>query len=442
MTKRRGASLPRNADTRNKAPPRLKIVWVDINLLRPADYNPRKHDETQERQLTESIQAFGAVEPLIVNGTPNRRYIIISGHFRFSIYCKLGYTKVPVVFVNIPDVAREKELNLRMNKNVGDWDWSLLKNFDTDFLMDVGFDGGELAQFWDGAMETEDDAFDVEKELEKIKEPRAKIGDLYQLGENRLIVGDSTDPAVAARLVGKAKVTMIDTDPIYNIGLDYDRGVSLQKHYGGKTKDTKSPEEYAAFLRKLIQNALVVSAQDVHVLFWCDENWIWLLQTLYRELGLKPQRVCMWIKGNWSMTPQVAFNKATESCVYGIRGKPYLASAVTNLHEVLNKEVGTGNKMIEDVIDLFTVWLSKRVSGAEMEHPTQKPPTLYEKALRRCSKPGDFVLDLCAGSGSLMVACHQMRRRALLAEIDPVFAELCIRRFEAVSGQKAFLLKP
>ncbi len=427
---------------RSQAPPELQIIWVPIDELRPAAYNPRVHSPEQEAQLTESIKRFSVVEPIVVNGAPGRKNIVIGGHFRLSVLRKLGYATVPVVYVHIPSLERERELNIRLNKNVGDWSWDLLKEFDTDFLKDVGFDAGELAQFWDGALETEDDNFDVEKELKKIKKPTVKIGELYQLGEHRLIVGDATDPAVVARLVGKAKVAMIDTDPVYNIGIDYDRGLSLKMNYGGKTNDKKSPEEYAAFLRTLIQNALAVAQPDVHVFFWCDENAIWLLQTLYRELGIKPQRVCSWLKGNWSMTPQVAFNKATENCVYGTVGKPYLAPSVTNLHEVLNKEVGTGNRMIEDVIDMFTIWLSKRVHGSEMEHPTQKPPSVYEKALRRCSKPGDRILDLCAGSGSLMVACHQMKRRALLAEIEPVFAELCIRRFEAVSGQKASLLKP
>ncbi len=422
--------------------PLPKIESVPLDQLHPFPENPRSWTPEQLEQLKTSIKNNDWLVPLVVNRAKSSYNTILSGHMRAAAAGELGYKNVPAIFVVVNDKEREREIVIRLNKNVGSWDFERLKSFDVDFLVDVGFDPSELAGFWDGALETEDDGFDVEKELEKIKEPKAKAGDLYRLGEHRLIVGDSTDAAVVARLVGKAKAAMIDTDPIYNIGLDYDRGVSLKKHYGGTTKDAKSAEEYADFLRKLIQNALAVSAPDVHVFFWCDENWIWLLQTLYRELGLKPQRVCSWLKGNWSMTPQVAFNKATESCVYGIRGKPYLAPAVTNLHEVLNKEVGTGNKMIEDVIDLFTIWLSKRVSGAEMEHPTQKPPTLYEKALRRCSKPGDFVLDLCAGSGSLMVACHQMRRRALLAEIDPVFAELCIRRFEAVSGQKASLLKP
>jgi ParB-like chromosome segregation protein Spo0J len=169
---------------KSKYPSDLRIIWVDIDALRPAVYNPRTHNEAQEVRLTESINDFGAVEPLVVNGAKSRFNIVIGGHFRLKIFRKLGYKTVPVVYVNIPSVEREKELNLRLNKNTGDWDWEALKQFDTDFLKDVGFDAGELAQFWDGALETEDDGFDVEKELKKIRKPKTKRGDRYQLGSN------------------------------------------------------------------------------------------------------------------------------------------------------------------------------------------------------------------------------------------------------------------
>ncbi len=203
-----------------------------------------------------------------------------------------------------------------------------------------------------------------------------------------------------------------------------------------------SEEQYTDFLRKLIVNAKAAAKPDAHFFFWCDQNWIWRTQTLYRELGIKQQRVCWWLKGNWSMTPNVAFNKAGEAIVYGTTGKPYLAPAAVNLHEMMDKEIGSGNKMIEDVIDLFTIWIAKRLHGSEYEHPTQKNPTVHEKALRRCSKPGDIILDLTAGSGSILAACEQMKRHAYMAEIEPVFAALIIRRFEALTGLKASLLTP
>jgi len=428
--------------TQNKHPPDIKIVWVDIKLPREALYNPRAHSEAQETQLTASIDTFGAVEPLVLNGARNRLNVVIGGHFRLKVFRKLGYKTVPVVYVNIPSIEREKELNLRLNKNTGDWDWEALKEFDTDFLKDVGFDAGELAQFWDGALETEDDGFDVEKELEKIGKPKTKRGDRYQLGSHILLCDDATNAKDVQRLVGKTKIEMIYCDPPYNIDLSYDKGISNKMRYGGKTKDNKTEQEYREFLSTTLGNALAVAKTDTHVFCWCDQKFIGLLQSLYPTLGVDFRRVCLWIKNNQNMTPQVAFNKCYEPCVYGVRGKPYLSPSIQNLNEVANKEVGNGNRLIDDIQDHLDLWLCKRLPTVEYEHPTAKPPTLHEKAIRRCTKPGDAILDLFGGSGSTLIAAHQMKRRAFLCEIEPIFCDLIIRRFEAVSGEKASLLKP
>lgn len=436
----RSKSAP-SSHFRNKHPPDLKIVWVDIDAPRPALYNPRAHNAVQEEQLTESIDNFGAVEPLVLNGAKNRFNIVIGGHFRLQIFRKLGYKTVPVVYVNIPSIQREKELNLRLNKNTGDWDWEALKEFDTDFLQDVGFDAGELAHFWDGALETEDDGFNVEQELEKIRKPKSKSGDRYRLGPNILLCGDATKLEDVKRLVGKTQIDMVYCDPPYNIDLSYDRGISNNQRYGGSTKDNKPECEYRDFLASALCNALFVAKPDVHFFCWCDQKFIGLLQGLYPKLGVDFRRVCLWIKNNQNMTPQVAFNKCYEPCVYGVRGKPYLSPSIQNLNEVANKEVGNGNRLIDDILDMLDLWVCKRLPTIEYEHPTAKPPTLHEKSIRRCTKPGDTILDLFGGSGSTLIAAHQMKRRAFLCEIEPIFCDLIIRRFEAVSGLKASLLK-
>ena len=144
----------------------------------------------------------------------------------------------------------------------------------------------------------------------------------------------------------------------------------------------------------------------------------------------------MWIKDNQNPTPQVAFNKVTEFCLYGTRGRPYLSDKFKNLNEIMNKEVTSGGRLIEDIMDLFNIWLVKRIAGNDYSHPTQKPVTLYEKSLRKCSRPGDIVLDLCAGSGALMAACHQLKRTAYLVEIEPIFCQLIINRYEQLSKTK------
>jgi len=416
---------------------KITVQYVPTGSIRGADYSPRIQDSAATEKLKDSIKNFGLVDPILVNSAPKRKGVIIGGHFRWKVAQELGIKQVPVVFLNIPNLAREKELNLRLNRNTGSWDWDMLKEFNIDLLLDVGFDDVDLGHVWDDSLETEDDEFDVDKEIAKIKKPTTKPGEMFQLGIHRLICGDSTDINVVKKLMGKVGINMIYNDPPFNIFLDYSKGISTSGKYGGKTDDKKSPEAYRAFLKSAMENGLAVTKPDAHVFFWCDENYIGLVQDLYQELGIAKKRVCLWVKNNFNMTPQVAFNKAYEPCVYGTRGKPYLAPKIQNLNELMNKEIGTGNRVADDIMDLFDIWLAKRLPGQEYEHPTQKPPTLHEKALRRCTKPGDTVLDLFAGSGSTLIACEQLKRRAFIVETEPIFCDLIIRRYEHLTKTKA-----
>lgn len=381
------------------------------------------------------------IDPIIVNGAPSRKNVVIGGHFRLHVGKEIGLTEMPVVYINIPDIDKEKELNLRLNRNIGAWDYELLQSFDVDLLVGVGFDDADLAGIFDNVMEIEDDGFDVDEELKKIKTPEAKPGDLYQLGSHRLICGDAHDPQVLQRLFGEGKKAVaIYTDPIYNIGLDYDRGLGGKANYGGTVNDKKTREEYKLFLETGMKNALSVADPNCHVFYFCDQVYIGLVQDLYREQGIDNRRVCLWVKNGHNPTPGVAFNKAYEPCVYGTRGKPPLSDQPKNLNEILNKEVGTGNRAIDDIIDLFDIWLVKRLAGNEYEHPTAKPPTLHEKAIRRCTKPGDIILDIYGGSGSTLIAAEQLKRKTYLVEISPVFCDLIVNRYEQLTNEKAIKL--
>lgn len=417
----------------------LRIVQVPIGELKPSQYNPRKISDKALADLKESLRRYKMVDPLIVNGLPERKGVIIGGHQRYCAAKELGYKTVPVVYVEL-DEARERELNLRLNRNTGEWDYELLKQFDFNLLLDVGFDDSDLGDIWDDALETDDDDFDEERAIKKAAETTIQPGQMFQLGRHRLLCGDSSDPAVIKRLVGDSKPTMFYSDPPFNIGLDYDKGVGLKAGYGGKTNDKKSDTEYRAFLTGILQAALPVLAPDAHIFMYCDQNYIGLLQTLMSEHDLKNRRVCMWIKNGFNVVPQVAFNKAYEPCVYATRGNPYLAGKNKNLIEILNKDIAAGNRTADDIVDLFDIWLAPREPGQDYQHPTQKPVTLHEKPLKRCTKVGDTVLDVFGGSGSTLIACEQMKRAALLCEIEPVFCQVIINRYEALTGQKAVLL--
>lgn len=414
----------------------LQIEEMPINQLKVAEYNPRRLSDKAEADLTKSIKEFGCVDPIIINKHKDRLFVVVGGHQRLMILEKLGYKTAPTVSVNLP-LEAEKELNLRLNKNTGEFDLELLRNFDIGLLLNVGFDDSDLAHIWDDSLSIEDDNFDMDEAISEIDIPRTKTGDLIKLGENFLICGDSTNLNVIDRLVGKNQISFLCYDPPYNIRLNYDNGVGTKGKYGGKlTNDNKTDDEYFQFLTSTITNGLTHCEDDCHVCCWCDENYIGIVQLIYKNLGINNKRVCLWVKNNQNVTPQVAFNKAYEPCVYGVRGKPYLAPQQTNLNEVMNREVSTGNRLTDDILDLFNIWLAKRIPANSYEHPTQKPPTVYEKALRRLTKPGDAVLDVFGGSGTTLIACEQLKRRAFLCEQEPVFCDVIIKRFQELTGKQ------
>lgn len=203
----------------------LSIVSVSPQDLKPATYNPRQWDNFQAEQLKESLTRFGFVDPILVNGAKNRKNIVIGGHFRLKTALDLGFKEVPVVYLDIPDVEKEKELNLRLNRNTGSWDYDLLKNMDIDLLLDIGFDDIDLSGIWDEALGLESDGFDTQKEFAAITNPESKPGEVYQLGRHRLICGDSTDPKVLEKLLGTNKINMVYSDPPYNLSYDYRTGI-------------------------------------------------------------------------------------------------------------------------------------------------------------------------------------------------------------------------
>lgn len=126
----------------------MEIIEVPIKDLKPSEYNPRQASKKQVEDLKDSIKEFGVADPLIVNSASNRKNIVIGGHFRLKILKELGHKMVPVVYIDIPDIEKERELNLRLNKNLGGWDLDLLANFDEDLLKDIGFTGEELSDIF------------------------------------------------------------------------------------------------------------------------------------------------------------------------------------------------------------------------------------------------------------------------------------------------------
>lgn len=416
------------------------LAWTTVQRkvseLVPNSRNPRTLSTQQQKDLTASITRLGFSEIPAIN-TDNQ---VLAGHARLKVLIALGRSE-EMIDTRIPNrTLTEKECEeymLRSNKNTGSWSYDLLQDFDTEFLLEVGFSDEDLSEIWDDVLELEEDDFNEEKELEKAKETDIKTGDRFFLGSHSLVCGDSMDENVVKALVGEERIDCIYADSPYNINLSYCKGVGGKANYGGDVDDNKSESEFRAFTAKTLANGLSVSKKDSHIFWYCDQRYVGMIQSVYHELGIKYQRTCLYIKNGFSPTPQVAFNKCYEPVLYGTTGRPYLSDKNTKFNEVLNTEIGNGNATHSDIESMIDIWLAKRLPGGEYEHPTQKPITLHERPLLRCTKIGDNVLDLFGGSGSTLLACEQLKRKAFLVEKSPIFCQLIINRYEHFTGNKA-----
>jgi DNA modification methylase len=415
-----------------------KINWLvekrEVKDLKVWSKNPRKIKPLAFTRLKDRIiqRGFHDVIKIDTDGT------ILSGNQRKKALLELNITEVTVLVPDrkLTDDERDK-VALESNTNDGEWDFEILKSFDLVTLTDIGFDQMELVKFWDTDKEVLDDDFDVEKELKTIVKPKTKLGDIITLGKHKILCGDSTKPENLKRLLGEEKASMIYSDPVYNLSINYSGGIGGQKDYGGNVNDTRSYEEYKTFIRESLESALAVTFLDTHIFYWCDQVYIGVIQEIYRSLGIDNKRVCLWLKNSQNPVPKVFCNKAYEPAVYGIRGRPYLTESLTDLNEVMNKEFTTGNELISQVDNFLEIWTAKRLSAKDYEHATSKPPTLHEKAIKRCTKPNDIILDSFLGSGSTLIAGQLLDRRVYGCELEPRFCDLIIRRFEKLTGLKA-----
>lgn len=420
-----------------------KLKWSTLQKrvddLIPQDVNPRIITDKQMSDLKKSLKKYNLVEiPAVdLNGK------ILAGHQRIKALQLLGRGD-EFIDVRIPNRkltdAESKQYLIASNATGGDWDFESLKSFDLNILTEAGFNEIELAKFWDEDKEVDSDEFDVEKELKKIKKPKTKLGDLIILGKHKIICGDSTKKENLERLFGNEKASMIYSDPVYNLNINYDAGIGGAQDYGGNVKDSRTFEEYKTFIRQSLEAALNVSKPNLHVFYYCDQIYIGMVQDLYRSLGVSNKRVCLWLKNSQNPVPKVFCNKAYEPAVYGILGRPYLAESITDLNEVMNKEFGTGNELVTQVDNFLEIWTAKRLSSKDYEHATSKPITLHEKAIKRCTKPSDIILDSFLGSGSTLLAGEQLGRRVYGCELEPRFCDLIIKRYEAFTGDKAKII--
>lgn len=389
------------------------ITWKTekrkVSDLIGADYNPRQMSEQEERDLEESIDEFGTVIPIVVN-IGKRKNTLIGGHQRTKLYMKRGIEEVDVMVPSRElSLEEEKRLNLRLNKNVGSWDIEKLKDMDLTLLLEVGFGDEDLTTFFDDVEIFEDmEQGNRGPKTEEI--PVSKPGDLYKLGDHRVMCGDSTNPGHVQRLV-EDRVALVFAD-------------------APKVK----PKEYADFVNNTLNNALEHVNPNAHIFYWTQDTDIYIIQQLFQDKKIKNERVLLWIKNNFNLKP-VAFNSTYQPCVYGTIGKPAIRGR--KLNDILNKEIEVGNQVHEDIMDSLSLWIDKQDEPGKYSIQGQLPVTLVERPLKQCTTPGDKVLDLFGGTGSLLIACEQLKRTAYVMEKDPRNVDLIVQRWEEFTNKKA-----
>jgi len=434
----------------------MKIIKVPINELSPSEYNPRQASEKQYNDLKESIIRFGLVDPIIVNSAENRKNVIIGGHFRYKVAKDLGYKEIPVVYVDLPDIEKEKELNLRLNKNLAEWDWDLLANFNEEVLLDVGFDINELDNIIQPKI---DEEYDVAKELSEIlqkKEKRVKDGDLWQLGEHKLIIGDCTDRKNWERLLKDERFDFMFTDPPYKLGwLKSGKGFGYKKQrkYEGTLKMGRFPE-YDEWLS--IANEFQ-NPEGANVMIF--ENWrntIELWQAIEKYWKIK--NVVIWHKTNkhYSYSRKRAFFNKYEIIPLSGEGKlneeyekeldDYLkekGQKLLDTYEIIiygqqrNSEWKKikGSKWIRVNDHISSVVDSSYTSPREIAGT--KPIQILVPYIKILSPREGIVMEPFGGSGSTLIACEIMKRKCRTIEIEPLYAEVIINRWEKFTNQKA-----
>ena len=386
-----------------------KISWINekrkIEELNPATYNPRKMSPEQEAQLKMSIDRFDLADPIVVN----LNNTIIGGHQRIKILKEQGWKEVDV---RVPDrlltEAEEKELNLRLNKNLGEWDFNLLSNFGEDMLQDVGFDTKEIDSIF--KLETIPDEDNIP---ELYQETNIKSWDIFQLAEHRLMCGDSTNKEDVDKLMNGKKSQMIHTDPPYNVNY----GVSKKpSHKIRKIKnDLLSPDEWSIFCHKLYEIFQKFNEGDIYM--WSGSSpegmrmRLWLI-----DVGCHWSATIIWKKQQLVLSP-ANYQRMYEPCFYGW----------------FEKSGFNGDRCQTEV------WEIDRPLNSKL-HPTMKPIALCEKAILNSSKRNDIILDLFLGSGSTLIACEKINRICYGMELDPTYCQIIIDRWEAFTGKKAIKL--
>lgn len=400
----------------------MQIQEVAVSTLIPYAKNSRTHDDAQVAQIAASIKEFGFRNPILVDGVS-----VIAGHGRLLAAQKLKLDKVPTLDCSDMTPSQKKAYIIADNKialNAG-WDNAMLtielqdledEGFD---LTLTGFDNKELDALLN-VIEGTDGLTDEDAVPHVPEEPKTKLGDIYILGNHRLMCGDSTSIDAVEKLMDGQKADMVFTDPPYGMSYGGGRAGAIGSNDGTVKKFgvIKNDDKTGDDLIQLIRDALVssVATTKAGASFYVCFPWRTYseFEAAMNQCGLKTSACIVWDKksiglGLSNYRPQHEF-------IFYSKGDAWY-----------------GDKAQSDI------WYMSRGATGKYVHPTQKPVELVEKAINNSSKSGDIILDVFGGSGSTMLAAEKIGRCSRLMELDPKYCDVIVKRWEDFTGKKAVL---
>ncbi len=394
----------------------LKLEYRAVEALIPYARNAKQHSEAQVAQIAASIREFGWGAPILIDGQNN----VIAGHGRLLAARKLGITEVPVVPMEHLTDTQRRALILADNK-IGEnasWEDELL-GIELSELKDAGFDlglTGFSTEEWEaliaGEEPNKDGLTDDDAVPELSENPISQTGDLWILGEHKLLCGDATKADDYKLLLGEELVDMTFTDPPYNVNY----ANTAKEKMLGKNRPILNDnlgEGFGSLLFDACDNILTRTKGAIYIAMSSSE--LDTLQAAFRAAGGKWSTFIIWAKNTFTLG-RADYQRQYEPILYGWRdgADHYWCGAR----------------------DQGDVWSIKKPAKNDL-HPTMKPVELVERAVRNSSKTRDLVLDPFGGSGTTLIACEKTGRRARLIELDPKYVDVIVRRWEEYTGQKA-----
>jgi DNA modification methylase len=389
-------------------------MWL-IEKLIPWAKNPRTHSDAQVAQIAGSIEEFGFNNPILVDTKAG----IIAGHGRLLAAQKLGLEEVPVIVLDHLSEAQKRAYIIADNQlalNAG-WNEDLLReelaalqeeSFDVSLL---GFEDEELARLL-AAQDATEGLTDEDSVPELPQTPVSVTGDLWILGDHKLLVGDATKSADVATLMGADYADLVFTDPPYNV--DYEGYTEEHLKIRG---DRMSDSEFKQFLQSAFQAYRTVAKPGASLYVCHSSSWQREFQNALEAVGFEIRCQIIWAKNTFA---------------WGFGRYKFQHEPIFYAHVAQQKDSWYGDK------SQSTLWEEKK-PAANRVHPTAKPVELVERALLNSSKAGDIVADLFGGSGSTLIGCERRGRKARLMEIDAKYADCIVRRYQEYTGKQAVL---